>query len=264
MKTADRKNLFLHLAKGSAEETAISKFYREQLVNKIWGFFIEYFLRYIDYKPYERVIKLDLWDETVMGFTDIRKNILRFLKPKNMFYIEFVREFCENFRKNFATKKETMICEDIRNWPFKGEFFDAIIDVSTSDHLTVNEFKSLIKDYRRTVKENGYIVLLHFNKNYFNIKNFIKTEGDPELFYTLNHKTVEKIIEENDLQIMKKTHIAPFILDTSLRTSEFYYRFLLLCYLLIGRLSFYLFTEFFSKYEKLNIMTAYLIKRRNK
>jgi len=254
----ERKRLFLRFG-NEYEETSVQNFYRYHVVNPYWGFMIKYFLRYIDCKPYDKVMKLDLWDETVAMFTDIRKNIIKFLKPKKIYYIEFVKEFCNLFKKMYNSKNEVAINDNINNWPFGNCIFDAIIDISTSDHLNLKEFKKFIADCQKTLAPGGYLVLLHLNKNYQNMGNFLNVETK-YINYPRSDKLIEKIVQENGLKIIKKKYFLPYLFDTSLISLHFYMRMHLFFYKIFNQLYFYLISTLLGS-RQLNIFVCYLIQK---
>jgi len=260
MKESESKKKFLKYAvKTEKQRSKLSNFYRKHLMSPLWGFLVEFFLRYIDYKKYENVVKVDLWDETVARFTDVRKTILVYLKPKRLYYIEFVKEFCDRFHELYHMKNEFVINDNILNWPFKRESLEAIIDVSTSDHLDARDFSVLMKKYYKSLKKDGYIFLLHLNREYFNMKNFLKGETDYPT-YTRNEKDIDKVIKDNGFEIISKRFYFPFLFDPYFASQEIYFRTLFLLHLVLGNLIFYIITYIFNS-RKTNIFIGYLLKK---
>lgn len=260
MKEQETKAIFLADALRSEKEmTKTHRFYKKHLINHYWGFLVEYFLRFIDDVPYENVVKLDLWDETVAMFTKIRENILKHLKPKRLYYIEFVKEFCDRFKRLYKTKNEKVINDNILNWPFEKNALDAIIDVSTSDHLDSRGFDKLIGEYHRSLRKGGYVIMLHLNKEYFNIKDFLKEEADFPTF-PRDEKTIDAILRKKGFKIVSKKFLFPFLLDSSSRSSSIYSKMLLLSHQIFGNITFYMINEIITSKSQ-NIMIGYLIKR---
>jgi hypothetical protein len=258
-KSKDKIAFFNYALKTEKNRISTSIFYRKNLMSPLWGFLVEYFIRFIDFKNYQNIVKLDLWDETVAKFTDIRKTILFRLKPKRLYYIEFVKEFCTRFKTLYHSKNEVVINDNILNWPFEKESLDAIIDVSTSDHLNLQDFDTVIGKYSNSLKRNGYLFLLHLNEEYFNIKNFLKREtGYPT--FARDENTIDAIIRKHGFAIIKKRFYFPFLLDPYFSSQELYFRILFIGHLILGNLIFYLIT-YLLPFKKTNIFIGYLIKK---
>lgn len=233
--------------------------YYKKLIERDWEAILALLLKYIAYKNYRVVVKLDLWDEIVL-FAPLRKEIIKKLKPTKLLYIDFVKEFSIKFRKLYRSKKEISIVGDIKNWPFKDNSIDVIIDMSTSDHLKLKDFKKLMREYKRTLKPGGFLLLYHLNSEYFFIKKYLAREAKFPT-YPRASKTIERILAKNGFEIVKKFYLFTFLTSSALEMSKIWRRVQFIFSLFMGKYAFYLFHLLFGG-RKLSSMLAYIIRKK--
>jgi SAM-dependent methyltransferase len=255
-------NVFLKKAKDSWKKRPIllkaMRYYRKWIIERDWEAILTLLLRYIDYKKYKTVVKLDLWDEVVL-FAPLRKEIIKKLKPDKLLYIDFVKEFSIKFNKIYNSKNEIPIVGDIKNWPFKDNSIDVIVDMSTSDHLKLKDFKKLIGEYKRTLKPGGFLLLYHLNNEYYFIKKYLSRETSFPT-YPRSPTTIETILKKNNFEIVRKFYLFTFLTSSALEMSEIWRRAQFILSLFIGKNSFYLFHLIFGG-EKLSSMLGYLVRK---
>lgn len=91
-----------------------------------------------------------------------------------------------------------IINADLKYLPFRQNVFDAIFDISTSDHLPFSAFGTCVEEYSRLLRENGELLLIFNNR----------LPGEPEktnpytywFFLDDVEKTVEKFFTIQLLQ----------------------------------------------------------------
>lgn len=95
---------------------------------------------------------------------------------------------------------------DIRKLDFPPDYFDAVLDISTSDHCEEEELDGIISNYNKTLKENGKLLLIHnSNKSIIwrAIRIFGKSSpaysGFPPVYYFSPRKV--KNLLQNDFEI---------------------------------------------------------------
>ena len=75
--------------------------------------------------------------------------------------------------------KGQILLGDIRNLPFRDEWFDMILDFSTIDHIPVSDLGRTIAGYRRCIKRDGELLMFAWcgkdlpeptDQHYFDIK----------------------------------------------------------------------------------------------
>lgn len=256
------RNIFLKRGKVSLKMRPIFLkaigYYIRGIRDRYWESIMSLLLKYIAYKNYRVVVKTDLWDEVILR-DPIRKEILNELKPKRLLYIDFVKEFSMMFKKIYKSNKEIPIVGDIRDWPFKENSIDVIVDVSTSDHLRLKDFKKVIREYKRALKPEGFLLLYHLNSEYFFIKKFLAREAKFPT-YPRASRTIEKILMGNGFEIVKKFYLFSFLTDSALEMCELWRRILLILSLFMGEYSFYLFHLVFGG-RRLSAMIGYVIRK---
>lgn len=244
-----------------SKKTRHYKLFKKYLYSPLWAFIISKMLRYIDFKKYDKVVKLDLWDEAVTFHPDVRKTIIKMLKPKKLYYIEWVKEFCFNFSKKKGNF-EHIINGNVIEWPFKDNSLDVIIDLSTLDHLKKEEIKKTLKEFYRSLKKGGFLVFVYANKEYINVKEFFKFE-----FYTnpLYPNEIKKIIKEIPFKIIYEDFSFPVIFDSKFSPLSVYFMaflsWLFLYRVKLLSLFFYAIDKFFNKYEKINVFSCFLLTK---
>jgi SAM-dependent methyltransferase len=107
----------------------------------------------------EYILKTDCWNEGV------RKGVFNIdlLKGKNICLVDISQSICTK-----ALRKHpwlNVVNADIRHLPFAKEKFDAVLDISTCDHLPFYEFPKLIAEYRDVLKDNGLLLIICNKRN---------------------------------------------------------------------------------------------------
>jgi SAM-dependent methyltransferase len=101
------------------------------------------------------ILKTDSWNESKSNNTTVgipRDNTIIF------------SDICFQILK-LNSVNTNLINSDIRSLPFLSESFSAVLDISTSDHCNYDEFKLILLEYNRILKQNGVLVLVHNSKD---------------------------------------------------------------------------------------------------
>lgn len=102
-----------------------------------------------------QVLKVDLWTEVV----EHQRDMLRFLGmfDLDVYAVELSHVLCIKTRLNHDA---ATVQGDIRHLPFADKSLDAILDLSTIDHLPENEGPNIIMEYYRCLRKNGVLLLI--------------------------------------------------------------------------------------------------------
>jgi SAM-dependent methyltransferase len=135
-----------------------------------------------------KVLKTDLWNESVAPEREVLKY---FSKQATVYGMDLGAIQCGKAHKRLVNLSAAQ--GDIRNIPFANKTFDAILDVSTIDHVTEPEAQQVIAEYSRLLCDGGVLLLIYaqnqpFASQYWN-RQF---EG----MYLLNPKTINKSLNE--------------------------------------------------------------------
>lgn len=163
----------------------------------------EYFFYYIG-ESYRRVVKMglqmvkakkinllktDLWNEGI----DIERDILSvYRNDKNisLYGIDISDEVCENAKKrikNLHVKQAS-----IEKLPFRENYFDILLDLSTLDHIPLEKTSDAINEYSRVLKQDGVLVLAVWYRSL--IDKIFHNMKDSETQYYFNLDDIKKII----------------------------------------------------------------------
>lgn len=101
-------------------------------------------------------LKVDLWNEGIA----FKTNILRMYetdKNYHLYGIDISRVVC--LRAKSKMRNVQIVQATIENLPFKACFFDMILDLSTSDHVSEDRAMNALQEYERTLAKDGIMVL---------------------------------------------------------------------------------------------------------
>jgi len=180
--------------------TDLRRIEKPKEVGHIWIKAFSQYFRKISRKD-SLILKMDLWNEVVATNKDLTES-LHAIKPKKVVYVEREKELCRIFSQK--KRKSDIINGDISKIPLKEESTDIVIDISTSDHLPLQEFKEAIKEYWRVLKKDGNLILFHFNKNYFNVKKQKKVEEKFLPSFPRKDEEITRMIKKTGFHICKK------------------------------------------------------------
>lgn len=105
-----------------------------------------------------RVLKTDLWNEGI----ELGRDILGMLEDDrslSLVGVDLSAIVCQ--RAKSRLKRTDIIQASIRRLPIKDEHFDVVLDFSTIDHVVPDEIPTVIREYRRALKNSG-IMLVSF------------------------------------------------------------------------------------------------------
>jgi SAM-dependent methyltransferase len=108
------------------------------------------------------VLKTDLWNECLGGARDIAGN---FQGKHGSRFVALDLEYPVCVRAHARVPAVHVVQADIRALPFRGGSFDAVLDLSTLDHLPDEGVASAIDGYRRVLRERGVLLLIFWQRN---------------------------------------------------------------------------------------------------
>lgn len=103
------------------------------------------------------LLKTDLWNEGVATGRDILSQY-QGDGDLNLYGVDISSITCSAAKKRI--KRTSIIQGDIRNLPFEDSCFDIILDLSTLDHIPPHQVKSVIQEYKRTLRKDGILLLI--------------------------------------------------------------------------------------------------------
>ncbi|HUK11975.1 MAG TPA: class I SAM-dependent methyltransferase [Thermoanaerobaculaceae bacterium] len=112
--------------------------------------------------PGPRVLKTDLWNECLGGTRDVLGN----LDPQGghrLFALDRSLAVC--LRSRARVPGVRVVQADIAALPFRPRSFDAVLDLSTLDHVTEADSSRAIGEYRRVLRDRGVLLLLFWQRN---------------------------------------------------------------------------------------------------
>ncbi len=115
----------------------------------------------LDARP-PRVLKTDLWNETLGGARDV----LGDLGANHMCWcvgIDLALDVCAAARAKIAGLPAVQA--DIRALPFRSGCFDAVLDLSTLDHVPEPDSASVTAGYVRVLRRGGVLLLVFWQRN---------------------------------------------------------------------------------------------------
>jgi SAM-dependent methyltransferase len=115
----------------------------------------------VDGRP-QTVLKTDLWNECLGGMRDIaghfqEKHGYRF------FGLDLEYRVCAQARSRVPAMH--VVQADIRALPFRAGSFDAVLDLSTLDHLPDDGVAHAIDGYRQVLRDHGVLLLIFWQRN---------------------------------------------------------------------------------------------------
>jgi len=113
----------------------------------------------VNYQKQEhlRLLKTDLWNEGIRTQRTVLDD-WQDSQQVNLYGIDISPLTCRLAREK--NKKINVIQANISGLPFKNSFFDAVLDLSTLDHLPENEIRGVIREYGRVLVKDGRLVLV--------------------------------------------------------------------------------------------------------
>ena len=110
-------------------------------------------------KPEKKnVLKTDLWEEAFGGDYVLDYLMKNFRKCYAMDVSDIaIRKAKERFRNN--AKQAVYRCGDIRDIPFRDDFFDVVFSMSTIDQIETSEIDYALRELKRILKPGGALIL---------------------------------------------------------------------------------------------------------
>jgi SAM-dependent methyltransferase len=131
------------------------------------------------------VLKTDLWNEVLGGPRDIAGHF-QVRQGCRFFGVDLVRRVCVQAHSRLPTVQ--VVQADIRSLPFRAGSFDAVLDLSTLDHLPDAEFGRTIDEYRRVLRNGGVLLVVFWQRSIFMrqrlfLKRLLGRRENPDQYY---------------------------------------------------------------------------------
>jgi len=157
------------------------------------------------------VLKTDLWNEVVEHRGD---SISKYQNKENfrLHGIDISKVVC--FQARSKVKNVRIIQAIIENLPFKGNFFDLILDLSTLDHISETKALGVLQEYRRVLNKNGILVLVFSIAARFRHIRAGPSSNVP-LHYVFSHEFVGKV--QNSFNVLEEYNSGTLFFDEALK-----------------------------------------------
>lgn len=107
---------------------------------------------------FDTALKTDLFEECFE-----RDSFFSYVDCNELYGIDISEEAVKQAKTNFKSLR--LQRADIRDMPFEDEKFDLIISNSTLDHMPLKELPKAIKEMKRTLKDQGTLIITIDNKH---------------------------------------------------------------------------------------------------
>jgi SAM-dependent methyltransferase len=122
---------------------------------------VETTLARVERRP-RAILKTDLWNEVLGGTRDIVGHF-RDGHGGRFFGIDLAHQVCVLARSRVPSLH--VVQADIRALPFRAGSFDAVLDLSTLDHVPEAGVADAIDEYRRVLRESGVLLVVFWQRN---------------------------------------------------------------------------------------------------
>jgi len=108
------------------------------------------------------ILKTDLWNEILGGPRDIAGHF-QGRQGCQFIGVDVVRQVCVEAHSRLPAVR--VVQADIRSLPFRAGSFDAVLDLSTLDHLPNAEVTRTIDEYRRVLRNGGVLLVIFWQRS---------------------------------------------------------------------------------------------------
>lgn len=118
-------------------------------------------LAYLNNKDNIKMLKTDLWNESI----STERNILNEYTGNNIeiYGMDISHYVCSHI----LDKRIKAVQGDIKKIPFKSQSMDIVLDLSTLDHIPIEEIEFPLGEYNRILKPGGIMVLIFDSWGFF-------------------------------------------------------------------------------------------------
>ena len=109
-----------------------------------------------------RVLKTDLWNECMTGERDIVNHLMKAAQCRPV-AVDVAFSLCVRGRS--MTPGAHVVQADVRALPFRAGAFDAVLDLSTLDHLPEAGAAAAVGEYGRVLRGGGVLLLVFWQRN---------------------------------------------------------------------------------------------------
>lgn len=145
--------------------------------------------------PDWKILKVDLWNEGV----EKTRNILSHL-PNDSIGFDISKQTCIMAKRNITQEVAQASCLDL---PYKTGYFDAVLDLSTIDHIALLSAPKVFSEYHRILRHHGILSLV-FWQHSFPTKYILNRISD-QLYF--DQKTVQNMLKEAGFKVQKAFNI---------------------------------------------------------
>lgn len=112
--------------------------------------------------PVATILKADLWNEALGGGRDILDH-LSTTRDCRCVGVDLSLRVCADARAR--STRIRVVQADIRALPFRPEGVDAVLDLSTLDHLSEGDALHAVGEYRRVLRDRGALLIVFWQRN---------------------------------------------------------------------------------------------------
>lgn len=133
----------------------------------------------------QSVLKTDLWNECLGGARDLAGHFQQ-RHGCRVFGLDLEYQVCAQARSRVPAVY--VVQADIRALPFRAGSFDAVLDLSTLDHLPDDGVTQAIDGYRRVLRDRGVLLLVFWQRNFIMrqrvfLKRLLRRREKPDQHY---------------------------------------------------------------------------------
>lgn len=145
--------------------------------------------------PNWKILKVDLWNEGV----EKTRSILSHL-PNDSTGFDISKQTCMKAKRNITQDVAQASCLDL---PYRTGYFDAVLDLSTIDHISLQFAPKIFSEYYRILKQNGVLSVVFWQHNF--PTKFILHRISDQLYF--DHKTMQSLLEKAGFKVQRAFNI---------------------------------------------------------
>ena len=132
--------------------------------------------------PTWKILKVDLWNEGV----EKTRSILSHLSDASTGF-DISKQICVKAKRNITQEVAQASC---LNLPYKAGHFNAVLDLSTIDHIPIEFAPKIFSEYYRILKPNGVLSVVFWQESF--PTKFILNRMSDQLYF--DQKTMQELL----------------------------------------------------------------------